>query len=73
MWILVLDPGRSKWWVGLGGSKWWILINPGKGSWWILLAHWCIQMVDPGRFQSWILVDHGSWLWILVVDPGEFM
>ena len=29
--------------------------------------HWCIQMVDPGRFQSWILLNPGcgSW-WILV-------
>ena len=31
-------------------------------------THWCIQMVDPGRFQSWILVvdPGGSYKWILV-------
>ena len=48
--------------------------------------HWCIQMVDPGIFQSWILLDPGggSWgiqwilvdlssgsLWIVVVDIAE--
>ena len=59
--------------VGPGGS--WLVIlmmphvkDPG-GSFEQTL--W-VQMVDPGKFQSWILVDPsgGSW-WILVVDPSS--